>query len=387
MKLFFKFILKHLVRIFLHFFWLFPVNKKKIYFIVFRGTRFSCNPKYLYNYIVEKFGQEYSYVWEFKKEEKGSLVPCARTVRSKSFRALIEILTSRFIITNNDFYWWIPIRKKQVLLQTWHGGGAYKKVGVDEKWNSIFIKEQMLLAKNITYYVSSSAKFTEVQSGSKNVPIEKFIKTGMPRNAIFFDYEKMNCLRKKVFDLYGLDNERKVILYAPTFRGKPSWKLSNSQRDYGCLNFESIKKTVEERFGAGFLVLYRAHHLDSRLENYLPSFAIDASQYEDMQELLCAADVLITDYSSTMWDFALTKKPCFLYAPDLQRYASRRGFYTDPKTWPFPLAETEEQLALNIKNFDEAKYKVAVQKHLDDFGSYENKDACEKICKAIGLEV
>ena len=112
---------------------------------------------------------------------------------------------------------------------------------------------------------------------------------------------------------------------------------------------------------------------------------VDATKYEDMQELLCASDVLVTDFSSSMWDFALTGRPCFLYAPDIQQYIDERGFYTEPSTWPFPLAKSDDELSANILGFDQAAYEKALAKHYSDFGSYENKDACAKVCEAIGI--
>ena len=383
----FKYFIKHIIHFVLHIFWIFPINKNRIYFTAFHGLRFSCNSKYIYLYLIGKFKNKYEYIWEFQNCEKSALVPDAKTVRFMSSKSILAIITSKYIFTNNDFPWWIPLRKNQVFVQLWHGGGAYKKVGVNESWNRLFVREQEKIAKEVTYYVSSSQKFIEVQSPSKKVPVEKFIPTGMPRNEIFFYPSTVAVFKKKVFANFNIQEEKKIILYAPTFRGKPIYKTENNSRDYGALNYKTLISALNKKFSSDFVLLYRGHHVDSNLANALPSFVLDATQYEDMQELLCAADVLITDYSSTMWDFALTKKPCFLYTPDLHEYDTERGFYTDPHSWPFPLAITEHELWENIKKFDYESYKCAVQKHLDDFGSCENKVACKKVCDAIGINV
>lgn len=379
-----KNIIKHLIHFFLHIFWIFPVNKRKIYFKSYSGKRYACNPKYLYLWIKENSHVKYSFIWELKeKSDLGNDTKIVKTLYS--FRGLYHTLTSKYIVTNRAFSWFIPLKKKQIVLETWHGGGAYKRVGIYENFDKWKLIDQKLNPSQTDFYLSSSAKFTEVQAPSKFMPFNKFINTGLPRNAIFFDKSIMEKNCRKIHDFYSIPYTSKIVLFAPTYRGKTGFKQKQS-RSFE-LDFDRLKNECVKKFGADFVLLYRSHYYDLYLETFLPPFVIDATKYDDMQELLCAADVLVTDYSSSMWDFALTKKPCFLYAPDLQFYANDRGFYTDPKTWPFPLAETEEKLALNIKNFDEAKYKVAVQKHLDDFGSYENKDACEKICKAIGLEV
>lgn len=102
-----------------------------------------------------------------------------------------------------------------------------------------------------------------------------------------------------------------------------------------------------------------------------------------MQELLCAADILITDYSSSIWDFSFTYRPCFLYAPDLAKYEAESGFFVPIEDWPFPLAETNEELIENIKNFDSKKYIEDVKKHHRDLGSYETGHATERFCKLL----
>jgi len=98
-----------------------------------------------------------------------------------------------------------------------------------------------------------------------------------------------------------------------------------------------------------------------------------------MQELLCAADVLITDYSSSIWDFSFTGKPCFLYAPDLAQYDKERGFYTSIETWPAILAEDNDTLIKNILDFNERDFTERVRKHHDDLGSYETGQATQII--------
>ena len=90
-------------------------------------------------------------------------------VAPKSLRSVVQRMTSKYIITNHEFPWYIPLRKNQILLQTWHGGGAYKKVGLAVGWGNIAYKEQRLNSKQIKYYLSSCRKFTEIQSASKSV--------------------------------------------------------------------------------------------------------------------------------------------------------------------------------------------------------------------------
>lgn len=107
------------------------------------------------------------------------------------------------------------------------------------------------------------------------------------------------------------------------------------------------------------------------------------SLYPDMQELLCATDILITDYSSCMWDFSLMYKPCFIYANDLEEYKIERNFHTPIKEWPFPLSINNDELIKNINDFDNNKYIKKVKEHHEKLGSYENGQASKKMCILI----
>ncbi|WP_338964927.1 CDP-glycerol glycerophosphotransferase family protein [Fusobacterium vincentii] len=107
-------------------------------------------------------------------------------------------------------------------------------------------------------------------------------------------------------------------------------------------------------------------------------YCIDVTNYPDMQELLCASDVLITDYSSCMGDMALMGKPIFLYTPDLDEYIKDRGFYWDIYSLPFPIAKTEEEFLENIKNFNSSNYLKGVESYFFKLGTYESKDSIKK---------
>lgn len=384
MKEIFKFIYKTITFFVFHLFMVLPVDSKKVYFRAFHGKKFGCSPKYMFLHMQEKYRNLYKYIWEL--EDATRKIPGAEIVKRLSVGSFIHMITSKYIVTNNDFMWWIPLRKNQVMVETWHGGGAYKRVGSYEKWSTLMLLDQKWNAHQITHYISSSRKFTEVQAPSKWVLEEKFINTGMPRNEIFFYPDKMAALRQKVLDCFGLANKQdiKVVLYAPTYRGLTGYKERGKDIKI-TPDYKQLLSSLEQKFGGKWILFFRVHYFDSSLTEQLSDSVVDATKYEDMQELLCVADILLTDFSSSMWDFALTGKPCFLYAPDLQQYITDRGFYTDPFSWPFPMAQNDSELAQNILSFDEPAYKKAVEKHLADFGSYENKNACVKVCEAIGI--
>ena len=107
------------------------------------------------------------------------------------------------------------------------------------------------------------------------------------------------------------------------------------------------------------------------------------TDYPDMQDLLKCADVLLTDYSSCMWDFSLMHKPCFLYARDISEYRGERDFYTPIEDWPFPLASNNDELAQVIADFDEDAYHAAVDRHHEELGSTESGTAARQCAERI----
>lgn len=173
----------------------------------------------------------------------------------------------------------------------------------------------------------------------------------------------------------GIEEDEITVLYAPTFR-----KERNHAGELGfAFPVKNVLTAFEKRYDKHIRLIVRAHHADTHSYTY-DTGTIDASDYEDMQRLLCAADILITDYSSSMWDFALTGKPCLLYVPDLQEYiATDRGFYTEPETWPGILCEDTEQLIHSILSLDEEACATRAKKYLTASGSYETGHACEQV--------
>jgi len=164
----------------------------------------------------------------------------------------------------------------------------------------------------------------------------------------------------KVFTYYSIPAEYKILLYAPTFR-------SNNDISHYLLRFKEIKEILEEKFNGKFIVLYRLHpnllQIVDSTSFLLDIDAINASTYPDIQELLCASDVLITDYSSVMCEYALIKKPCFLYTEDLDIY--NRGTYLNLKNVPYILAKDVKELIDGINKCDIDKYVIEINNFVE----------------------
>lgn len=351
-------------------------HKNRIVFFSYHGKQYSCNPRYISEYISARH-LPFEIVWGFEHPEEYLYLKKQGIILTKylSLPFLKLCLTSRYIITNAEIPSWLPVTRRQTLINTWHGGGAYKRVGnAYKKETAEKQKRAELSRKTPCIYLSSSRAFTQMTLRQSFRHTGKILEIGMPRNDILVSQDKPE-LYHKIREHYSIPDDDKILLYAPTYRN------DKKASDYS-LDYETIRQTLTERFGGKWHILLRMHYF---VMEQLPktSTYIDASLYPDMQELLYASNILVTDYSSSIWDFALTGKPCFLYAADLDKYDLKRGFYTDIHTWPYPLAENVDELIRNIKSFDSKQYAQKIEKHLLDLGSFEKGNATRTVAKYL----
>ena len=301
---------------------------------------------------------DFEIIWAFKSPQNFSYLhdKGIKTVKYLHPYFLHVCLTSKFIVTNSEIPAWFPIMKRQVYINTWHGGGAYKRVGAAYQKETPGKQIRAEIAREVPCtYVSSSNAFTELTIHQSFHHDGTILSCGMPRNDMLFNNDHPE-LHDKIRAYYHLPSEAKILLYAPTYRE------SKAASDY-LFDCKAIQSALSEKFGGNWFILFRTHYFVMNQLNNAANY-IDASNYPDMQELLYAADVLITDYSSSMWDFSLTRRPCFLYATDLNYYDLDRGFYSDIHTWPYPLAESNSALIKNIKQFNNDQYQKKYPKAL-----------------------
>jgi len=372
----FKVFLIKAANIVLRILYVLPIDKKSILLMSYNGSQFSCNPKYIAEYIRVNYKDKYKLIWVVndKKEflyikEKGYQI-----IKYNSFEYLIKILTAKVIITNIVISNYIPIRKKQFLVNTWHGGGAYKKALYNEEKISKSIKSAY--ADQINLYISSCNRFSELIIRKTFNYDGAILESGLPRNDIFFlGNEK---IKQHIKDFYDIDHNKKILLYAPTYRDL------NIGVKYD-LDVKRVLEALTQSFGGDWVLFVRAHHatLDNLSINFDTSLVIDTSKYPDMQELLYTADVLITDYSSSIWDFSIMKKPCFLYATDLDFYKTERDFYIDINKWHFPLSQNNNDLIKKIMNFNVVDFNLNMELHHKEWGSFEDGKATQRIVETI----
>ena len=205
----------------------------------------------------------------------------------------------------------------------------------------------------------------------------KILECWCPRNDIIVNNEKLS--RNKVIKYFWFNNSVKICLYAPTFRDDQSFDAYN-------MDYNELLNSLRKRFSWEWKLLIRFHPAISDYANKHVNFnknVINASEYSDMQELLVASDFMITDYSSCIFDYALSKKPAAMYASDIEKYREERNFAIKLEDSPIPIATNNMELKNIIKDFDMNKYLKKINKFYEDNGLKETGKACEKIVEII----
>lgn len=352
-----------------------PIKKGRIVFDSYLGSQYSCNPKALYEYLLNKDADSFEFIWAFSEPEKYDFLSKNKNTKICKYRSLkhkFYSFSAQMIVFNFHRTNEMPSRNGQIRLQTWHGGGCYKKTGKGIGYNSA-IHNWVLERQSkydITHYVSSSQFFTDEVIHFQYGFYGNVLNIGMPRNDILFSSNEE--VRSYVRSELNIPNGTFAVLYAPTYR--------DNGAPLAPLDIAELSDSIKKRFGRDTVVLIRAHRFS---RNYDFENAVDVSDYPDMQELLIACDMLISDYSSSIWDFSFTEKPCFLYTPDLENYEKIRGFDRDIHSWGFPVCKDNEELQNSILSFDENQFKCSMNKHHKDLGSFETGTACEQIYKLL----
>lgn len=387
MKFYLKLILIYILRVVLKVFYIFPIKRNRILFSSYEGMSYNCNPKYIFQYLFEIEHAKLDYIWCINDPLKipYKYKPAVKTVKFLSFKHVFYLITSKVIVSNVGIEPFVPLRKKQVFINTWHGSGAYKKVNLNLDIYSNAQKAYMkkiwkIRSKETTYVLSGCKSFSKVSSRDFGIPIDRFLDTGMPRNDNLFnsDPEQVKLLREEFCDEYKINSKDLLVLYAPTFRGSHTHQ---KQVEANVLN-KDVSHAFEKKFGRPVTFLMRSHHSKSA-NNQATINGVNVTDYPDMQLLLQVCDILITDYSSSMWDYSLLNKDAFLFVPDLNKYQKDIGFYTPIEDWPFEYAETIPQFCDIILNSTNDKRIKKIHHHLQLLGSYESGEACRKVCKRI----
>ena len=353
---------------------IFPIEENKIVFCSTRGKRYGDNPMYISDLLRKK---GHKIIWLLKEDVEEEIPKEIQRIKYNIFTEAYELATAKVWVDSNLKYPGVLKRKGQLYVQTWHGSYGLKKIAGDlgELLPLIDKRYHKYNAEIIDLMISNSTRTTEIYRKAFWYHGEVF-EYGSPRNDVLFSDYFLN--KEKVKKYFGIRNQ-KIVLYAPTYR-------VNYRIDEFRLNYEKMLQALEKKYSGEWVVLVRMHPSNlcdaDKVTKYSDKIK-NASKYSNMQELLVASDVLITDYSSCMFDFATTRKPCFLYATDVEKYREERDYYFELEDLPFPLAENNEKLEENILNFDEEVYQKKLNELFEQVGLCETGHASEKVADYI----
>lgn len=349
------------------------VRKGRVMCWAYTFKQYGCNPRYLTEYLLEN-NPEFEIYWVFRRKVDISgidkRIRCVRYLSPAYFRL---VNSAEFFITNARtdpyrMYW--HKRPGQKYLMLWHGGVALKKIEKDaeDKLRYSYVKKAQIDSKVCDLMISGCSFQTKLLKDAFWYSGE-ILEKGIPRCDIFFDSGRHKTIEEEVRRTYSIPAEDRIVLYAPTFRADHS--IEPYRIDWG-----KVIPEIDRVFGGtGVTVLLRLHpNLIGKVDtSSLTCFdkVIDVTRYPDMQGLLCITDMLITDYSSSMFDIGMLRKPCVLYATDIEKY--NRGYYFRFDEMPFPLARNEQELLDKIGNFSMEEYLMNLDRFYEErIGMVEN---------------
>lgn len=340
---------------------LLPIHRRKIVVSNYYGRGYGDNPKAIVQELLRRKA-DVQIVWLTDGDHAAASLPDGvKPCPYHSLRRIYELSTAKVWIDNCRKG--ARFKKRgQIYLQTWHGF-ALKRIERDvaDKLPADYPAYAQRDSDQTDLIVSCSRFMTEIYQRSfwYHGDVEVF---GAPRNDLLCSQSDRPL--EKVCSSLGIPNGCRIVLYAPTFR-------ADGSLDAYDLDYARLRQCCEDRFGGRFAVAIRLHPNVAKLAGNLQYDGVttfNASPYEDMQELLAAADVIVTDYSSLMFDFCLTRRPCFQFAIDIEQYRTDRNFYFSLDSLPFPLATNNDELANQIAGFNENKYGQSIDAFIREVG-------------------
>lgn len=273
-------------------------------------------------------------------------------------------------------------RENQIYIQAKHWSGiTLKKFYLEDKSSCTSPQIEARIRKDGMRmdYLLSGSEFDE-ESCRRGLAFRgKAVRVGSPRSDILFD----PTTRKRVLRAFQLEDNTHIILYAPTYR---KYDYKNGRGMKLSLDLDRLTAAFKQKWGGRWVVLIRLHPWISFEQSGIRETkdVLNAGNYPDSEELVSGCDVMITDYSSIMFEGAYIQKPVFLYIPDRNEYIDgERGLLLDYDSLPFPMAESDGELSRCIHQFEKERYEEAVMKFLNKYGVKEDGHAGERAASFI----
>lgn len=347
-------------------------NKNLVMLNSFGGKKYDDSPKAVYEKMCKdaRF-RNFRFIWAFHNPDDFD-VPGATKIKTDSLKYFLTALRSRVWITNSSMERGLSFKPNDTLyVNTWHGS-TIKKMGSDiDESNTSF---RSLGKMKVDIMTAQNEEQTNIFSRVFDIPRKNFLVCGLPRNDFLLDATAEYIA--KVRERLQLPRGKKIILYAPTFR--------EFDRDsHGVIlkppiDLEKWKAVLTDEY----VLLFRAHYeVATVLGLKTDEFCRDVTDYPDLNDLLLAADILISDYSSIIFDYALLEKPILHYCYDYDRYEAERGMYMDIREY-LDGSDKEDELLKLLKNMDWQAETVRAKSFKEKF-SLQDGHATDAVLDAI----
>ena len=352
------------------------IDPEKVVFCCFGGTAYGDNPRCISERL-HSLRPQTKIVWLLTEEAMARLKPIlpdyVQPVIYRSDAACRALATARVWVDNATQDRYLTLAKgRQFYIQTWHGDRAIKKICYDLNLPGDSRRVEERCARVVT-----GSTFGENMYRTAFRYRGEYIRAGSPRNDLLVrgDPEAARAVRAAL----GVPDGTRLLLYAPTYREKgdviPRAAQMDMARTLACL---------ERKTGERWMCLFRAHYLSAGIDlEAVKGRVVDATGHPDMAELLLAADMVVTDYSSCALDFILMDRPALFYMPDWQAYAADRGVYFDAPQSPLMTAATQAELEALIEGLTPDAVRQNCAAIREYFGYYETGHATDAVCDYI----
>lgn len=369
--------------LYFHYFSKMSIKKNYVMCESFLGRNYAGSPKYIFEYMSKTYPGKYTFIWSIDKETNFPY-PCIK-VKRFGIRYAYYLARSKYFVFNMRQPTWMRKREGTVFVQTWHGTPLKKLVFDQEEVMSatpLYKKQVYKQSRSWDYLISDNAFSTEVFR-SAFLYDKEILESGYPRNDLLY-HENKEEIAKTIKTKLKLPTDKKVILYAPTWR-------DDEYYDKGQYKFALHMDLAEyqKELGDEYIILVRTHYfISDQLDlNQYKGFAYNVSKYDDITELYLISDICITDYSSVFFDYANLKRPILFYTYDLEKYRDMlRGFYLNiEKDVPGPLLFSDEQVIDSIKNIEQVQeeYKERYEDFYNRFCYLDDGNASKRIVEKI----
>ncbi len=367
--------------------WFFPIKKNKVVFSSYEGDGgFCCNTRYIAEEL-HKRHPELLMVWLLHDTSK-PFPEYIEKVKDTTFNTVFHLSTAKIWIDNYRKPYGTLKRKNQFYLQTWHATIGFKAVGLYR--GEAFPEIARLVSEwdsNLADYFLSNSEYCDQVYPKKLLYNGPTLRTGSPRVDPLINNK--DELRVKIREELNLEQNVKLLLFAPTFRGgsQNGKKVVTSETPQ--IDFDKLIDELNRKYNADWRILLRLHpQLSAKLDK-MPILKdderlIDVSQMPDISEIMGACDMVITDYSSCAFDAAFAGIPVLLYADDVQEYVKNRGqFMWKREELPFDVAENNETLFENLCNFNIDCYHEKVAAFMLKHQVIEDGQASERVADIL----